>query len=108
MECKNVNDETKNTDTSFPLILGSHRDKQHSEKSLFKNDSESSDELPPAPLPAPPIDQIKRFLKLGDNLNSNTIRKLKEDPQIQEMAKNDKSSASLYRTSRRHLHFGGV
>ena len=57
---------------------------------------------------AAPIDQIKKFLKLGDSLNSNTLRKLKEDPQIQEMAKNDKSSASLYRTSRRHLHFGGV
>lgn len=66
----------------------------------------------PAPIamrlqPNNEIDQIRRFLKLGDSLNTNTLKQLKEDPQIQEMAKNDRSSASLYKSSR-YINFSSL
>lgn len=48
----------------------------------------------------PETDQIRKFLKRGEILNSNTLKKLQEDKQINEITKNDRSSASLYKTSR--------
>ena len=52
----------------------------------------------------PEVDKIRKYLKRGDILNSTTLKKLQEDRQINEIVKNDRSSASLYKVSR-HLEF---
>ena len=55
----------------------------------------------------PELDQIKKFLKRGEQINNETLKRLKEDKQINELVKQDRSSASLYKTSR-HLDFISV
>jgi len=72
--------------------LSSVKEKEEeSNRTLFKNDSLSSDEASRAPaLPskikvnsnAPELDQIKKFLRKGDALNTTTLRRLNEDKQI--------------------------
>lgn len=45
----------------------------------------------------PEIEHIRKFLKKGELLNTNTLKKLKEDVQINEIVKHDRSSVSLYK-----------
>lgn len=102
---------------SFPIILSSVKEKEEdSTRSLFKNDSLSSDEAArPPPIPPnpktnpnlPELDQLRKFLKRGDALNTTTLKKLSEDKGINELVKHDRSSASLYKTSR-HLDFNSL
>ncbi|CAM6002024.1 unnamed protein product [Sphagnum balticum] len=106
MEKGSVGEETKVTEVSFPMILSAVKEKEDdSNKSLFKNDSLSSEEQlqrpPRPPRNMPELDQIKRFLKKADALNTTNFRKLKEDQQIQRMSKHDRSVSSLYKGSRR-------
>lgn len=52
----------------------------------------------------PEVDQIRKFLKRGDQINTTTLKRLKEDKQINNLIKLDRSSTSLYK-SVRHIEY---
>jgi hypothetical protein len=96
--------------TKLPIILIPLKEREdESDKSLFKNDSLSSYETDQAVqigaqifthLGLPETDQIRKFLRRGELLNTTTLRRLQEDRPINDIARHDRSSASLYKTSR--------
>lgn len=52
----------------------------------------------------PEVDQIRKFLKRGDQINNSTFKRLKEDRQLNDLAKLERSSTSLYKSAR-HIDF---
>lgn len=48
----------------------------------------------------PEVDQIRKFLRRGEQINTTTLKKLKEDRQFNDLMKLDRSSTSLYKSVR--------
>lgn len=83
---------------------------EESDKSLFNNNSVSSEQMQkeaewkPMKIEVQPkfpeVDQIRKFLKRGDQINTTTLKRLKDDKQINNLIKLDRSSTSLYKSVR--------